>query len=81
MAPGNIKCDEAELMIRQIEDLFFDGIKPLSRPLFRSEYLARRIIKLQKNVNYLYPVKVLNECDENSALLHYIQVDILNLLI
>ncbi|MQM15944.1 hypothetical protein Taro_048894, partial [Colocasia esculenta] len=71
---GNIEASEAESIVKYIEDIFFEGHYPTSKPLFPSQHLANRIIKLEKGVNVCYPVEVLNHSDENSALIHYVQV-------
>ncbi|KAK4404869.1 Insulin-degrading enzyme-like 1, peroxisomal [Sesamum angolense] len=73
-AAGNIVPSEAESMIQQIEDIFFKGSNPLSQALFASQYMSNRIIKLEKGINYFYSAEGLNPSDENSALVHYIQV-------
>ncbi|KAI3984394.1 hypothetical protein MKX01_011348 [Papaver californicum] len=73
-AAGNIERKEAEEMVIHIEDIFFKGILPIARPLFPSEHLTNRIVKLESGINHFYPAEVLNLSDENSALLHYIQV-------
>ncbi|KAK9157292.1 hypothetical protein Scep_003866 [Stephania cephalantha] len=71
---GNIRADEAESMIIRIEDIFFKGMQPISRSLLPSEFLTNRIVKLEKKRSHFYPVEVLNKSDENSAIVHYIQV-------
>ena len=72
--PGNIESNEAELMIQHVENAFFKGTKPLSQALFPSQHLANRIVKLERGINYCYTKPGLNPSDENSALLHYVQV-------
>ncbi|CAI0374959.1 unnamed protein product [Linum tenue] len=71
---GNIERDEAESISTQIEDAFFKGPKPISQPLFSSQHLTNRVVKLDRGMDYIYPVEGLNTKDENSALVHYIQV-------
>ncbi|KAH8506557.1 hypothetical protein H0E87_013388 [Populus deltoides] len=71
---GNIERSEAESMILHIEDVFNEGPDPICQPLFPSQHLTRRVIKLERGINYLYPIEGLNPDDENSALVHYIQV-------
>ncbi|GMN54728.1 hypothetical protein TIFTF001_023858 [Ficus carica] len=71
---GNIECDEAVSMILHIENVLFEDPKPTCRPLFPSQHLANRIVKLEKGINYFYPAEGHNPSDENSALVHYIQV-------
>ncbi|XP_024981042.1 insulin-degrading enzyme-like 1, peroxisomal isoform X2 [Cynara cardunculus var. scolymus] len=73
-AAGNIESNEAELMIQHVENAFFKGVKPLSQALFPSQHLANRIVKLERGTNYCYTKGGLNPSDENSALLHYVQV-------
>ncbi|KAI3905631.1 hypothetical protein MKX01_036540, partial [Papaver californicum] len=73
-AAGNIEPKEAEEMVIHIEDIFFKGLQPIARPLFPSEHLTNRIVKLESGINHFYPAEVLHLSDENSALLHYIQV-------
>ncbi|KAM2144716.1 hypothetical protein ACFX1X_046589 [Malus domestica] len=71
---GNLERNEAESMIQHIEDVLFKGSNPISQPLFPSQHLTNRVVKLEKGKNYFYPVEGLNPSDENSALVHYIQV-------
>ncbi|KAH9625012.1 hypothetical protein KSS87_008080 [Heliosperma pusillum] len=71
---GNITHGEAESTIEQIERAFFKGPNPVSQPLFPSQHLTNRVVKLHKGKNYCYAAKGLNSSDENSALVHYIQV-------
>ncbi|XP_068647426.1 insulin-degrading enzyme-like 1, peroxisomal [Aristolochia californica] len=70
---GNIKADEAESLVQHVEGVFFEGPKPICRPLSPSEHLANRIVKLERGINFFYPIEGLNQSDENSALVHYIQ--------
>lgn len=71
---GNIECNEAGSMIEHIEDVFFKGSNPICQPLFPSQHLTNRVVKLDRGVNYVYSKEGLNPSDENSALVHYIQV-------
>ncbi|CAI9301344.1 unnamed protein product [Lactuca saligna] len=73
-AAGNIESNEAELMIQHVENVLFKGTKPLSQALFPSQHLTNRVVNLEKGVTYCYTKEGLNPSDENSALLHYIQV-------
>ncbi|MCL7036080.1 hypothetical protein MKW94_027516 [Papaver nudicaule] len=73
-AAGNIEPKEAEEMVIHLEDIFFKGPQPIARPLFPSEHLTNRIVKLESGISHFYPAKVLNLSDENSALVHYVQV-------
>ncbi|XP_027173637.1 insulin-degrading enzyme-like 1, peroxisomal [Coffea eugenioides] len=71
---GNIEPKEAESIIQHIENVFYKGPQPLSLALFASQHLSTRVVKLERGVNYSYNAEGLNPSDENSALLHYIQV-------
>ncbi|KAL3637238.1 Insulin-degrading enzyme-like 1, peroxisomal [Castilleja foliolosa] len=71
---GNLEPNEAESIIQHIEEVFFKGSNPSSQALFPSQYMTNRIIKLEKGVNVIYSAEGLNPSDENSALIHYIQV-------
>ncbi|KAE9621676.1 putative insulysin [Lupinus albus] len=71
---GNIESHEAESMVRHIEDVLFKCPKPLCQPLFSSQHLTNRVVKLESGINFFYPSEGLNSDDENSALVHYIQV-------
>ncbi|KAL1555332.1 Insulin-degrading enzyme-like 1, peroxisomal [Salvia divinorum] len=73
-AAGNLEPKEAESMIQHIEDVFFKSSNPISKPLFGSQYMTNRVVKLERGINYFYSVEGLNPSDENSALVHYIQV-------
>lgn len=72
--PGNIETSEAESMIQCIEDVFFSGPEPICQALFPSQHVTNRIVKLERGMSYFYPAEGLNPNDENSALVHYIQV-------
>ncbi|KAK1267709.1 Zinc-metallopeptidase, peroxisomal [Acorus gramineus] len=71
---GNMQSKEAESIVNHIEDVLFHGSQPMCKPLFPSQHLTKRIIKLERGLGYLYPVACLNESDVNSSLVHYIQV-------
>ncbi|GAU30048.1 hypothetical protein TSUD_332170 [Trifolium subterraneum] len=71
---GNIESQEAEAMARHLEDVLFKCLKPICQPLFPSQHLTNRVAKLESGINYFYTSECLNPDDENSALVHYIQV-------
>ncbi|MFQ6656179.1 hypothetical protein Gotur_026399 [Gossypium turneri] len=71
---GNIVHEEAVSMIHNVEDVFFKGSNPICQPLFPSQILRNRVVKLGEGMNYCYSKEGLNPSDENSALVHYIQV-------
>lgn len=61
-------------MIQLVENVFFEGPKPISKALFPSQHLTNRVVKLESGINYFYTKEGLNPSDDNSALVHYIQV-------
>ncbi|KAK1321672.1 Zinc-metallopeptidase, peroxisomal [Acorus calamus] len=69
-----IKSKEAESIVNHIEDVLFHGLQPMCKPLFPSQHLTNRIVKLERGMGYFYPVACLNVSDENSSLVHYIQL-------
>ncbi|GKV49836.1 hypothetical protein SLEP1_g56563 [Rubroshorea leprosula] len=71
---GNIERVVAESMIKHVEDIFFKGSNPICQPLFPSQHPTNRVLKLIRGMNYFYSKEGLNPSDDNSALLHYIQV-------
>lgn len=71
---GNIEPNEAESMIQHIEDIFFKSPCPISQALFPSQHLTKRVVNLERGIHYFYSAEGLNPSDENSALIHYIQV-------
>lgn len=71
---GNIETSEAESMVQHIEDVFFSGPNSACKPLFPSQHVTNRVLKLERGMSYFYPAEGLNPDDENSALIYYIQV-------
>ncbi|KAJ0245875.1 Insulin-degrading enzyme-like 2 [Hirschfeldia incana] len=71
---GNVEKNEAESMVKHIEDVLFNDPKPISRPIFPSQTMTNRVVKLGTGMKYFYHQEGSNPSDENSALVHYIQV-------
>ncbi|XP_042422583.1 insulin-degrading enzyme-like 1, peroxisomal isoform X3 [Zingiber officinale] len=71
---GNIEPREADSIAQHIEDILFKSTHSKCKPLFPSQHLASRIIKLEEGLRYYYPTEVFNIKDENSALIHYTQI-------
>ncbi|KAJ4706408.1 insulin-degrading enzyme-like 1, peroxisomal [Melia azedarach] len=71
---GNIESNEAGSMIQHIEEVFFKGSNPICQPLFPSQHLTNRVVKLERGKSFVYSKSGLNPSNENSCLLHYIQV-------
>ncbi|CAM8944316.1 unnamed protein product [Rhodiola kirilowii] len=71
---GNIESSEAESMVLHIEGILFNGPKAICQNVFPSQRTTNRVVKLRRGLSYYYPVEGLNQDDENSSLVHYIQV-------
>ncbi|KAG2325587.1 hypothetical protein Bca52824_008315 [Brassica carinata] len=71
---GNVEKNEAESMVKHIEDVLFNDPKPISRQIFPSQTMTNRVVKLGTGMKYFYHQEGSNPSDENSALVHYIQV-------
>ncbi|KAG7561203.1 Metalloenzyme LuxS/M16 peptidase-like [Arabidopsis thaliana x Arabidopsis arenosa] len=71
---GNVEKSEAESMVKHIEDVLFNDPKPICRPLYPSQFLTSRVAELGAGMKYFYHQEGSNPSDENSALVHYIQV-------
>eukprot|EP00253_Pinus_taeda_P035420 PITA_35420 len=72
---GNMTSKEAELLVQDIEESLFKGLVAPSKSLFPSQHVEKRIVRLDSGTNHYYPVEGLSEKDDNSALLHYIQLE------
>eukprot|EP00249_Psilotum_nudum_P021715 c28217_g1_i1 orf=297-3335(+) len=70
---GNLTSDEAVLLIENTENCLSEGLVKI-KPMFASQLMEHRIVKLAPGANYYYPVTGLNQLDENSALHIYLQV-------
>ncbi|KAL0867024.1 hypothetical protein Bca101_046142 [Brassica carinata] len=71
---GNVEKNEAESMVKYIEDVLFNDPKPISRPIFPSQTMTSRVVELGTGIKHFYHQEGSNPSDENSALVHYIQV-------
>ncbi|XP_056865434.1 insulin-degrading enzyme-like 2 [Raphanus sativus] len=71
---GNVEKNDAESMVEHIEDVLFNDPKPISRPIFPSQTMTNRVVELGTRMKYFCHQEGSNPSDENSALVHYIQV-------
>ncbi|KAF3517946.1 hypothetical protein DY000_02061593 [Brassica cretica] len=71
---GNVRSSEAEEMVTHIEDVLYNDTNPICRPFSPSQQLTNRVVKLQEGKKYIYRQEGSNPSNENSALVHYIQV-------
>ena len=72
---GNMTSEEAEFLVQHIEDSLFKGPVAPGRPLFPSQHVEERIVRLDSGSNHYYLADSLIEKDENFALLHCIQLE------
>ncbi|XP_006657864.2 insulin-degrading enzyme-like 1, peroxisomal isoform X1 [Oryza brachyantha] len=71
---GNMYPGEVEGVMQHVEDILFNSPINLCKTLPSSQHLTKRIVKLERGLRYYYPALCLNHQDENSCLLHYIQI-------
>ncbi|KAL3755301.1 hypothetical protein ACJRO7_002364 [Eucalyptus globulus] len=71
---GNIERVEAESMVQHVENILFHGPQPICQQLYPSQHLTNRVVKLGTGLSHFYSAEGLNPSDENSCLVHYIQV-------
>ncbi|KAG8080044.1 hypothetical protein GUJ93_ZPchr0007g4342 [Zizania palustris] len=71
---GNMEPSEAKGLIQHVEDTLFNAPASLCKALPSSQHLTKRIVKLERGLKYYYPALCLNHQDENSSLLHYVQI-------
>ncbi|KAF3776101.1 Zinc-metallopeptidase [Nymphaea thermarum] len=66
---------EAETLVMDIEKLLFYSPEQICKTLLASQFSTNIIVKLQTARSHFYLVQCLNQDNENSALLFYVQVD------
>ncbi|KAL5197066.1 hypothetical protein ABZP36_000578 [Zizania latifolia] len=71
---GNLEPSEVKGVIQHVEYTLFNAPGRLCKALPPSQHLTKRIVKLERGLRYYYPALCLNHQDENSSLLHYIQI-------
>ncbi|XVE85001.1 hypothetical protein DITRI_Ditri17bG0057300 [Diplodiscus trichospermus] len=70
----NMEPEEAISIIEHVEDIFFKGSNPICQPCFPTSQLTNAVVKFESGMSYLYSEEGPNPSNENSVLLHYIQV-------
>lgn len=71
---GNMTGSEAEALALMVENCLLNGHGLKSKPIFDAQHVERRVVKLDLQANFYYPVAGLNMLDANSALHLYLQV-------
>uniref|UniRef100_A0A0D9YFS6 Peptidase M16 N-terminal domain-containing protein n=1 Tax=Oryza glumipatula TaxID=40148 RepID=A0A0D9YFS6_9ORYZ len=71
---GNIEPNEATSIVQEIEDTIFNTPKSVFKSMSPSQYLIRRVITLENELKCYYQIEGLNQKNENSSVVQYIQV-------
>lgn len=71
---GNIEPGEAESIVQEIEDTIFNTPSSAFKPMSPSQYLIKRVIMLENEIKCRYQIEGLNQKNENSSIVQYIQV-------
>ncbi|ONM37335.1 insulin-degrading enzyme-like 1, peroxisomal isoform X2 [Zea mays] len=71
---GNIEPSEAKSIVEEIENTIFTTPNSLFKSMSPSEYLIKRVIMLENDLKCYYQTEGLNQKNENSSVIQYIQV-------
>ncbi|KAL5226535.1 hypothetical protein ABZP36_014800 [Zizania latifolia] len=71
---GNIEPDEAISIVQEIEDTIFSTPNSMFKSMSPSQYLVKRVIMLENELKCYYQIEGLNQKNENSSVVQYIQV-------
>ena len=71
---GNIEPSEAKSVVEEIENTIFNAPNSLFKSMSPSEYLTKRVIMLENELKCYYQTEGLNQKNENSSVIQYIQV-------
>ncbi|KAG2548394.1 hypothetical protein PVAP13_9KG183300 [Panicum virgatum] len=71
---GNIEPSEAKSVVQEIENIIFNAPNSLFKSMSPSEYLTKRVIMLENELKCYYQTEGLNQKNENSSVIQYIQV-------
>ena len=71
---GNIEPSEAKSVVEEIENTIFNAPNSLFKSMSPSEYLTKRIVMLENELKCYYQTEGLNQKNENSSVIQYIQV-------
>ncbi|KAJ1285684.1 hypothetical protein BS78_03G296100 [Paspalum vaginatum] len=71
---GNIEPSEAKSVVQEIEDTIFNSPNSLFKSMSPSQYLTKRVIMLENELKHYYQIEGLNQKNENSSVIQYIQV-------
>ncbi|KAF0917133.1 hypothetical protein E2562_016934 [Oryza meyeriana var. granulata] len=71
---GNIEPNEATSIVQEIEDTIFNTPNSVFKSMSPSQYLIKRVIMLENELKCYYQIEGLNQKNENSSVVQYIQV-------
>ncbi|CAD6236516.1 unnamed protein product [Miscanthus lutarioriparius] len=71
---GNIEPSEAKSVVEETENTIFNAPNSLFKSMSPSEYLTKRVIMLENELKCYYQTEGLNQKNENSSVIQYIQV-------
>ena len=71
---GNIEPSEAKSIAQEIEDTIFSTPNTMFKSMSPSQYLTKRVIMLENELKCYYQIEGLNQKNENSSVIQYIQV-------
>ncbi|XP_006644800.2 insulin-degrading enzyme-like 1, peroxisomal [Oryza brachyantha] len=71
---GNIEPNEATSIVQEIEDTIFNTPNSVFKSMHPSQYLIKRVIMLENELKCYYQIEGLNQKNENSSVVQYIQV-------
>uniref|UniRef100_A0A0E0C8H8 Peptidase M16 N-terminal domain-containing protein n=1 Tax=Oryza meridionalis TaxID=40149 RepID=A0A0E0C8H8_9ORYZ len=71
---GNIEPNEATSIVQEIEDTIFNTPNSVFKSMSPSQYLIKRVIMLENELKCYHQIEGLNQKNENSSVVQYIQV-------
>ena len=71
---GNIEPSEAKSIAQEIEDTIFNTPNTMFKSMSPSQYMTKRVIMLENELKCYYQIEGLNQKNENSSVIQYIQV-------
>jgi insulysin len=73
---GNIEPNEATSIVQEIEDTIFNTPNSVFKSMSPSQYLIKRVIMLENELKCYHQIEGLNQKNENSSVVQYIQVNV-----
>lgn len=73
---GNIEPNDATSIVQEIEDTIFNTPNSVFKSMSPSQYLIKRVIMLENELKCYHQIEGLNQKNENSSVVQYIQVNV-----